>query len=96
MAAFYIVYIDKLSSVLQSDIKRKMDLSKDWYKINDKLWVLYTTSDANKLYGRLEEFVKDDGNLFISRLDVSDRQGWMSNEFWEWMSNLDKEQKKTS
>ncbi len=84
-ATFYIVYIDRKKDVTYDQVKKKMDLSVDWYRIRENLWVLYTTSDEEKWYERLSPFVKKDGNLFICKLDVNRRQGWMDNGFWKWL-----------
>jgi hypothetical protein len=62
-----------------------MDLSLSWYRINSKLWVLYTTKDADALYTRLRSLAGDDGNLFICKLNTADRQGWMKKAFWNWL-----------
>jgi hypothetical protein len=85
VANFYVVYIHRLESVSYDSIKEKMDLSRSWYRITERTWILYTTSDAEKWYARLSPFVKDDGSLFICKLDMSDSQGWMNNNFWEWI-----------
>ena len=61
-----------------------MNLARDWYRISARIWVVYTTSDAEKWYGRLHKVVKDAGRMFICKLDISDRQGWMDEDFWDW------------
>lgn len=82
---FFFVYIDRLPSVSLSDVKEKMDLALDWYRIDEGVWVLYTNSDKDKLYGRLSPLVKEEGSVFICKLDISERQGWMNEGFWEWL-----------
>lgn len=84
-AKFYVVYIERKSNVAYESVKEKMDLAVDWYRINEKLWILYTTSDEEKLYSRLAPFVEDSGYLFICKLNISKRQGWMDNGFWKWI-----------
>jgi hypothetical protein len=61
-----------------------MNLSRDWYRINSRLWILYSTSDSEKWFRRLQGIVKEAGKLFVCKLDISDRQGWMSKDFWDW------------
>ena len=84
-AAFYIVHIDRAAHVSLDQLKEKMDLSTDWYRVNSRLWLLHTTSSAEKWHRRLKPLIDDDGKLFICKLDVTDRQGWMSNDFWDWI-----------
>ena len=84
-AQFYTIYIDRKKDTTYKQIEEKMDLSVDWYRINEKLWIVYTTSDEEKWYSRLESFVKSDGHVFICKLDLSHRQGWMKKGFWKWI-----------
>jgi hypothetical protein len=88
---FYVVYIERLPSVTFDELKQKMNLSRSWYRLDQKTWILYTTSDKDKWYSRLSPLVKDEGNLFICRLDNTERQGWMNKKFWEWMKKFEEE-----
>lgn len=85
IAQFYFVYIERKSGISYETLKEKMDKSLDWYRINEKLWILYTTSDQEKWYVRLSPLVKETGNLFICKLDIDKRQGWMDESFWKWL-----------
>lgn len=84
-AEFYMLYIKRKPDVIYETVKEKINLSVDWYRINEELWILYTTSNAEKWYSRLSPYVKEGGNIFISKLDVSSRQGWMDKKFWKWL-----------
>lgn len=90
-AEFYVVYIKRGPDVSYDALKEKMNLALDWYRIDETFWALYTTSDAEKWYGRLSPLVKDSGRVFICKLDVTDRQGWMNKSFWNWIRRQDKE-----
>lgn len=90
-ASFYVVYLRPAEKGTLADIRAKMDLALDWYRIDSNCWVLYTTSSADRLTRRLEEFAKgtkEDGKLFVCRLDITDRQGWMNQEFWKWIREV--------
>lgn len=84
-AHFYMIYIDRKENATYQQLKEKMDLAIDWYRINESLWIVYTTSNEEKWYSRLESFVKSGGHVFICRLDESHRQGWMKKGFWKWV-----------
>jgi len=84
-AHFYVICIKRLKSVTADQVKKKMDSAVDWYQIADATWIVYTTSDAEKWQLRLLPLVKDSGRLFICKLDVSSRQGWMNKDFWAWL-----------
>jgi hypothetical protein len=82
---FYMVYIDRNKDVSYEKVEEKMDLSVDWYRIKENLWILYTTSDAEKWYKRLSPLAKNDGNILICELNINNRQGWMNKKFWKWV-----------
>ena len=84
-AAFYQIYVSPRSGVSAGVLEKQMDLAIDWFRIDPKTWIVYTTSNANKWQERLKPFVKPGGHLFICKLDISDRQGWMVPAFWEWL-----------
>ena len=82
---FFMIYIDRKKDITYEDVKEKMDRSLDWYRISDKQWIVYSSSDPETLYERLGPLVKETGNLFICQLEESNRQGWMPKDFWEWL-----------
>jgi hypothetical protein len=84
-AAYYHVYLRSKPDVSADEIREKMDLALDWFKYGDNVWILYTSSDAQKLYARYKPLVEPGGNVFICRLDVEDRQGWVTSRLWEWL-----------
>lgn len=88
---FYVVYVERLEGVPYDTLKRKMNLCRSWYRLNEKMWVIYSTSDVDKLYSRFSPLVKDDGSLFICKLDINIRQGWMNKKFWEWIREYNPE-----
>lgn len=69
-----------------SRIEEILNNATDWYRYADNCWLLYTNSDAAKWYSRLKDVVTvNNGNIFIVRVDVTDRQGWMPKQLWEWL-----------
>jgi hypothetical protein len=84
-AEFYMIYIERKSDVTYDQVEEKMNLSLDWYRIRENLWIAYSTSDEDKWYSRLSSLVKDSGSLFICKLNVEVRQGWMVENFWSWL-----------
>ena len=84
-AQFYMIYIDRNKDATYTQVEEKMNLAIDWYRIKDGLWLVYTTSDEEKWYSRLKPFVNPKGYVFICKLDVYYRQGWMQKAFWKWI-----------
>ena len=57
----------------------------DWFRYAPNCWIVWTSSSAEKWYERLRPHIKDADSMFIVRLDMSERQGWLSKSIWEWM-----------
>lgn len=85
MGSFYHIYIKRKAGSTLEAVEAKMNLATDWYRYGTNIYIVYTTSDANKWYGRLEPLVKPDGRVFICKLDTTSRQGWMHKDFWTWL-----------
>lgn len=85
IANFYMIYIKRTKGTTYKDVKEKLDLANDWYRLRPDLWIIYSTSDQEKWYRRLAPLIKEAGNLFICKLDIKSRQGWMTKDFWSWM-----------
>ncbi len=85
MANFYHVFIESKKDITYEQVKAKMDLALDWFRCNSNTWVLYTTSDEDKLRERFKSIVEPEGNLFICKLNIDKRNGWMVKDFWEWI-----------
>ena len=83
---YYHVMLKPKLGVSKEQVRTKVDLALDWFSYADNCWILYTTSNAAKLYERFENLVRPGGNLFICRLDVSDRNGWITKELWGWLN----------
>lgn len=85
MARFLHIFITPKSGVTPETIRERMNKAVDWYRYNPGTYVVLTTSDVDRWYSRLEEFVKPEGELLILELNVESAQGWMSKEFWSWV-----------
>jgi hypothetical protein len=85
MGKYINIFINPKAGIAREDIEKKMNLAIDWYRYNDNAYIVYTTSDANKWQDRLLEFVKDEGGLFICELNTSNRSGFMTSSFWDWL-----------
>ena len=85
MGKFLHIYIDPKKEITQEMIEKKINLALDWFRYDDKVYIVYTTSDAKKWQARLLNFVKGGGKLFICELDLSNRSGWHTKSFWEWL-----------
>ena len=88
-ANYYLVYIERNSDVTREQVEKVMDLANDWYRIRRNVWILYSTSDSEKWYGRLAPLTKKSGSVLICQLNIEDSQGWMTGKFWEWLRRVE-------
>ena len=94
MNFFYQIFLIPSKGITEKQIEEKMNLAIDWYRF-DNNWIVFTNSNAQKWYLRLQPFVKNGGNLFIVKLDISDYFGFMGKDFWNWIrSHLNNQTKK--
>ena len=85
MSKFLHIYIKPNSGISREIIEKKISLALDWYRYDENLYIVYTTSSVNKWQERLLDSVKNDGRLFICELNTVNRNGWLNNAFWTWM-----------
>lgn len=84
-AKHYVVYIRRREDVSLEQLVAVMDRARGWFRVGERFWVLYSTSDAQRLYSRLAPLVKDSGIVFVGELHPENRQGWMTEKFWTWL-----------
>lgn len=82
---YYVVFLRPDPAVSSEAIKEAMNKALDWYRAGSTFWIVYTKRDADGLYRRLKPLVNDKGRIFVAKLDLEDRQGWMEKGFWEWI-----------
>jgi hypothetical protein len=85
MSQFYHIYISPKLGITRAQIQEKLNLAVNWFRYDDKNWIVCTTSDAKKWYSRLEQFVEPGGHIFIAKLNMSDYWGYMNKDLWEWI-----------
>jgi hypothetical protein len=57
----------------------------DWTILNDNSFLIKTISDAQRWYGRIEPLLGDTHTVFICRVDLTDRQGFLPKQLWDWI-----------
>ena len=56
-----------------------------WHRVSSTAWVICTDENASAWNQRLAKITQPDGSALIARLDVCDRQGWATKDFWDWL-----------
>lgn len=82
---FYVVMATVKPGVTIEDVQTALEPAMSWYRIAPNVWIINTFESASTWQTRLKDLVSPTGRLFISRLDTSDRQGWMDKKFWDWL-----------
>lgn len=57
----------------------------DWLRYAPNCWIVWTSSSPQEWYQRLKPFLKEADRLFIVKIDMSVRQGWLEKNAWDWM-----------
>lgn len=86
MASFFHIYVAPKDDVTREQVEEKLNKAVDWFRYHANAYVVYTTSDVDTWMKRLKDLVEPDGSLFICKLDPRVTNGWMTDEFWEWMN----------
>lgn len=84
-AVFYHIYIVPKEGITQEEVEKKINLALDWFRYDNSVYVVYSTSDINKWMTRLRPIVEKDGRLFVCELNHTNRNGWMNKSFWNWL-----------
>jgi hypothetical protein len=87
----YILSLKPRLDASTEEITEALNLADDWYRLGPGLWVIVTSENARTWSVRLRPFVEEGGSLFICRLRGSDRGGWQSQKFWNWMRRRDED-----
>ena len=82
---FLHIYISQKNGVTSEQVEAQLNLSIDWYRYAGNSYVVYTTSNIEKWMGRLKPLVESDGRLLIFEIKVHSRNGWMTQDFWDWL-----------
>jgi len=85
MATFYHIYIKPKEGISLEDVEKKMNLALDWFRYDRNCYVVYSTSDTDKWLERLKPLFYPKGRVFISELNIRNRNGWMTKDFWDWL-----------
>ncbi len=82
---FLHISLDPHSDVDRKALEKKFDLSMDWIRYFPNNWIIKTKIDTKKWYERIKPMLGPKDYVFICKLDLSDRQGWLPKLVWEWI-----------
>jgi hypothetical protein len=87
MADFLHIFVTPKKDVTREKVEEVLNKAVDWFRYYGGVYVVYTTSSVETWETRLLDLVKPDGSLFICKLDIKKRKGWMTKEFWNWIKS---------
>lgn len=91
MDNFYSIYINPKKDSNIEQVEIEMNKALDWFRLNQSFWIVYSSSDVDQWMARLKKLVDPDGTLFICELNIENRNGWMTDKFWNWLKkNINK------
>jgi hypothetical protein len=70
-----------------AELKPVFNKATDWFRFSSTCWIIWTGRSAEKWYELLRPHITDKDSMFIVKLDLSERQGWVSKSMWEWLDN---------
>lgn len=84
---FYVVMATVAPGITINDVQALLSgLSVSFYRLAPNVWILYTYSSARAISDVLQPLCNPGGQLFVSRLDLQDRWGWMNQQVWNWIN----------
>lgn len=67
-------------------IRKVLNKATDWVTYAPNCWMIYSKQPmAETWYTRLRKVVHEDDSLFVCELDISNRQGWLPQNVWDWI-----------
>jgi hypothetical protein len=88
MLKCYVVSMIPRPGVSTEEVETALNARKDWIRFRKNTWLVATRTNADVLYSSLWKFVKPEGELFVGKLDLSERSGWMTKSFWTWLKEI--------
>jgi hypothetical protein len=66
-------------------IEKVIDSALDWYQFDTNCFIVWSSKTPEQWYRRLKPLLGSDGNVLIVGIDQDVSQGWMSQDFWDWL-----------
>jgi len=69
-----------------SKVQETVETALDWYRWNANTWVLWTNRTPDEWQALVRPHMSTNTTFFFCALDVSERQGWAKQGFWDWLN----------
>jgi hypothetical protein len=81
----YHLFVRPNVGVTRAQVEEVLGTSIDWYRYEEGLYILHSSTNEDVWFQRLEKLVKPSGFALIYRLSPSRYMGFMPKTFWEWL-----------
>jgi hypothetical protein len=62
------------------------DEADDWLRYAPSCWILFTDKNQEYLVDKIRNIEKHNHSLLIFEVTFKNRQGWLTDEVWEWLA----------
>jgi hypothetical protein len=90
MSAFFVIITFNFTEDIDTDaLKGALDKAIDWIQYMPNCFIARTTSTPAQWKDRLRPLLGKTGHVFVCRLQIGDRNGWLPKSVWEWIRKYD-------
>jgi hypothetical protein len=57
----------------------------NWIRYMPNNFIIRTRHDPNYWYNKIKPFLKENEYIFITKMDINERQGWLPKNVWDWI-----------
>lgn len=87
-ARFLSILVSVDSEHTASELKEAMNKSLDWFRLANNYYIAYSTASLDQWKSRLAPLVKPGGYFLVAPLDLSEKRGYVTQAFWDWMKEM--------
>ncbi len=85
-AQFLHISLNFKQQIDQEALKKVFDKALDWAHYMPNCWIVYTSSDVNKWYERLQPFAGSHDSILIVKIDPTMKHGKLYRWVWDWLN----------
>ena len=83
-----LISIETNNPYLFPRLQASLNSSKGWIRFMQHSYLVKTKHDSRYWYQKLKPLLKDGEHIFITKIDMEDKQGWLPKTTWDFIRNL--------
>ena len=72
------------------DLYETIKSTPGWARPMESYWFISTSESVAVWYERLRQVIDENDSIFVVDITGQSRQGWMSEDVWEWLKKHDR------